>query len=255
MRSLLTDIHTADGVDCRINPAAPFRVFGIGPEAEPLVIVDDLFAHPQSLVDWAARDDLWGPAGAAYPGIRRPTPDDYLHTIFNALSRMLGQTFGFGGEQRFRLDSSFAMITHVPEELRHNQRVPHVDRTGPLDLAMVHYLCDASFGGTNFFRHRSTGWQRITDERQGGYNQALNAEMNRQVLPNGFPTRDHPLFEHLATVEPAFNRLVVYRAGVLHSPAIERHARYSADPLKGRLTVTSFLFAEGSSQSGEIHRG
>jgi hypothetical protein len=230
-------------------------VFRLGPDAEPLVIVDDLFAHPQSLVDWAARDDRWGPAGAAYPGIRRPTPGDYLQNIFEALRRVLGQTYRFGDAQRFRLDSSFAMITHVPDELRHHQRVPHVDRTGPIDLAMVHYLCDASFGGTNFFRHRSTGWQRITDERQDAYNKALNAEMNRQVLPNGFPAADHPLFDQLATVEAAFNRLVVYRAGVLHSPAIERQARYSADPRTGRLTVTSFLFAESSGKPGEISRG
>lgn len=233
-----------NAVDCTINPSAPFRVFRMGPEAEPLVIVENLFANVQSLVDWAARDDGWGPAGAAYPGIRRPTPDDYLQNVFHALRRILGQIFEFGEEQRFRLDSSFAMVTHVPEELRHNQRVPHVDRTGPLDLAMVHYLCDGSFGGTNFFAHRSTGWQRITAEREQAYNKQLNSEMNEQILPNGFPAPDHPLYDHLATVEAAFNRLVVYRAGILHSPAIERFSRYSADPRKGRLTVTSFLFAE-----------
>lgn len=232
------------GADCAINPTAPFRVLRLGVEAEPLVIVDDLFTRPKSLIDWAARDDGWGPAGAAYPGIRRPTPDDYLQNIFAALRHILGQVFGFGDEQRFRLDSSFAMITHIPDELRHYQRVPHVDRTGPVDLAMVHYLCAGSFGGTNFFTHRSTGWQRITDGRKSDYNKALNAEMNRQILPNGFPAPGHPLFDHLGTVEAAFNRLVVYRAGVLHSPAIERHARYSADPSEGRLTVTSFLFAE-----------
>lgn len=234
------------GVACTINPGAAFRVFRLGPEAEPLVIVDNLFADPQALVAWASRDAAgWGPAGAAYPGIRRPTPDAYLQNIFDALRKLLGTTFGFGEEQRFRLDSSFAMITHVPDELRHNQRVPHVDRTGPVDLAMVHYLCDGRFGGTNFFSHRSTGWQRITSAREPDYNKALNAEMNRVVLPNGFPAADHPLYEHLGTVEAAFNRLVVYRAGILHSPAIERDARFSADPRQGRLTVTSFLFADG----------
>lgn len=241
----MTGNSIAGGADCAINPAASFRVLRLGSDSEPLVIIENLFTRPQSLVDWAARDDGWGPAGAAYPGIRRPTPDDYLQNIFAALRNILGQVFCFGNDQRFRLDSSFAMITHVPDELRHNQRVPHVDRTGPVDLAMVHYLCDSSFGGTNFFQHRSTGWQRITDARKGDYNKALNAEMNRQILPNGFPAPDHPLFAHLGTVEAAFNRLAVYRAGVLHSPAIERHARYSADPREGRLTVTSFLFAEG----------
>lgn len=229
-------------VDCTINPAAQFRVFQLGPEAEPVVIVDDLFANPQSLVEWAARDEAWGPAGAAYPGIRRPTPDDYLQNIFGSMRKLLGKVFGFGEEARFRLDSSFAMVTGVPNELRNYQRVPHVDRSGPTDLAMVHYLCDGHFGGTSFFQHRATGWQRLDGPRELEYNAALTKEMNQAVLPNGFPAADHPLYNHLGAVEAAFNRLVVYRAGQLHSPAIQRDARFSTDPRKGRLTVTSFLF-------------
>ena len=240
----MSPARLVETVDCTINPAAPFRVFRLGPENEPLVMVDNLFANPHALIEWAARDDQWGPAGAAYPGIRRPAPDDYLQNVFNSLRKILAEVFGFGDEQRFRLDSSFAMITHVPDELRHYQRVPHIDQTGPQNLAMVHYLCDDSFGGTGFFQHRATGWQRITDEREQEYNRVLNVEMNRQVLPNGFPAPDHPLYNHLGAVEAAFDRLIVYRAGILHSPAIQREARYSSDPRTGRLTITSFLYAE-----------
>ena len=47
----------------------------------------------------------------------------------------------------------------------------------------------------------------------------------------------------VATVQATFNRLVIYRASILHSPAIPRDAHYSADPRNGRLTLTSFLFA------------
>ena len=64
-----------------------------------------------------------------------------------------------------------------------------------------------------------------------------------QVLPAAFPDEEHPLFERVATVQATFNRLVIYRASILHSPAIPRDAHYSADPRNGRLTLTSFLFA------------
>jgi hypothetical protein len=106
---------------------------------------------------------------------------------------------------------------------------------------MVHYLCGPEFGGTAFFQHRSTGWQRITDERLGEYNRALNREVNSRIMPAEFPGESHPFFAQVATVECRFDRLVVYRASILHSPAIEPLAHFSADPRKGRLTITAFL--------------
>ena len=229
--------------DYSVNPAAPYEVYKVGPEAEPMILVDGALIDPQAIVDHASDDGVYGPAGAAYPGIRRPAPDSYLNNLYETMAPLLKSTFEIPEEQRFRLDASFSMVTEAPSTLRHYQRVPHIDRTGPYDLAMVHYLCGAEFGGTHFFRHRSTGFQRITVEREPVYNDRLNEEFNEQVLPAGFPDEEHPLFERVATVQAAFNRLVIYRASILHSPAIPRHAHYSADPRKGRLTMTSFLFA------------
>lgn len=226
-----------------VNRTAPFQIFQVGPEAEPLILVEGALADPDAIVDHAAGDGVYGPAGAAYPGIRRPAPDAYLASLYQSLAPLLKRTFAIPEAQKFRLDSSFSMVTEAPSTLRHNQRVPHIDRTGPYDLAMVHYLCGPEFGGTHFFRHRGTGFQRLTAEREPAYNEALNREMNAEVLPTGFPDEEHPLFDRVATVEAAFNRLVIYRASILHSPAIPRHAHYSADPRRGRLTLTSFLFA------------
>lgn len=226
-----------------VNRAAPFQIFQVGPEAEPMILVEHALANPAAIVDHAASDGVYGPAGAAYPGIRRPAPDAYLANLYAAMAPLLKRTFAIPEEQRFRLDSSFSMVTEPPANLRHYQRVPHIDRTGPYDLAMVHYLCGPEFGGTHFFAHRGTGFQRITAEREPIYNDRLNRELNEQVLPAGFPDEEHPLFERVATVQAAFNRLAIYRSSILHSPAIPRDAHYSPDPRQGRLTLTSFLFA------------
>ncbi len=228
-----------------VNAAAPYNLFEVGPEKEPMILVEQALSEPEAIVDYAASDGVYGPAGAAYPGIRRPAPDAYLNNLFETLSPLLRKTFDIPQSQQFRLDCSFSLVTESPAQLRHNQRVPHIDRSGPFDLAMVHYLCGPEFGGTHFFQHRSTGFQRITEAREASYNDILNQEMNQQILPSGFPGDEHPLFDRVATVEAAFNRLVVYRAGILHSPAIPFDAQYSPDPRKGRLTMTSFLFSIG----------
>ncbi|RIX27028.1 DUF6445 family protein [Sphingomonas edaphi] len=230
-------------VSFALNNAAQYQHYALGPEAEPLLLIDNALADPASIVDYAASDGVYGPAGAAYPGIRRPAPQQYLDTVYEALSPLLKSTFAIPAEQRFRLDSSFSMVNQPPANLRHYQRVPHVDKHGPYDLAMVHYLCGPEFGGTHFFRHRSTGYQRISAERELGYNESLNQELNQQILPAGFPDEEHPLFERVATVEAVFNRLIIYRASTLHSPAIPLNAHYSSNPREGRLTMTSFLFA------------
>ncbi len=227
-----------------VNPAASYKVFKMGDEREPILLVDRLMAAPDELVDYAASDGVYGPAGAAYPGIRRPAPPTYLSNVYEALAPLLRRVFEIPQQQEFRLDSSFSMVTEPSRNLRHNQRVPHIDRTGPYDLAMVHYLCAAEFGGTHFFRHKGTGFQRLDAARQVTFNEMLNREMNEQVLPAGFPDDAHPLFDRIATVNAAFDRLAVYRASVLHSPAIPPDAHYSDDPRSGRLTLTSFLFAK-----------
>lgn len=227
-----------------VNPAAPYQIFKMGDEAEPIILVDQVMAAASELVEYAASDGVYGPAGAAYPGIRRPAPESYLSNIYEALSPLLRRVFDIPPQQEFRLDSSFSMITEASRSLRHNQRVPHIDRTGPYDLAMVHYLCGPEFGGTHFFRHKGTGYQRLTASRELAYNDALNRELNERILPAGFPDEHHPLFDRVATVAAAFDRLAIYRASVLHSPAIPADAHYSADPRSGRLTLTSFLFAK-----------
>jgi hypothetical protein len=226
-----------------VNSTAPYRLFEVGFEKEPVILIEQALAEPEAIVEYAASDGAYGPAGAAYPGIRRPAPEAYLTNLFETLSPLLRKTFGIPQRQQFRLDSSFSLVTEPPAQLRHNQRVPHIDRSGPFDLAMVHYLCGSEFGGTHFFRHRSTGFQRITEAREEAFNAKLNEEMNQQILPSGFPSDEHPLFDRVATVEAAFNRLIIYRAGILHSPAIPFGALYSPDPRRGRLTMTSFLFS------------
>lgn len=224
-----------------INPEATVRLLHIGEEREPLLLIDNVLAHPEEAVALAAEGVQYGPAGAAYPGLRAALPAAYNLRLHAALEGFIEQVFGISREQQMVLTSSFSMVTEPANRLKHNQRVPHVDQHGEHNLALVHYLCDASFGGTAFFRHRSTGFQSVREDRKQHYAQTLNREMNSQLLPTRFPDATHPLFEQVGHVEAAFNRLVLYRACILHSPAIAPDAHFSSDPRQGRLTITAFL--------------
>lgn len=229
--------------DFRLNSDAPYTVYNLGPEAEPLIVVDGLMSQPDRMVDFAADEGAYGPAGAAYPGIRCTIPETYMLNVHGALKPLLQSVFGVPVEQPMSLSASYSMITQPAREMRHVQRVPHIDRTGPHDLAMVHYLCGPEFGGTAFFRHRSTGFQRLTPKTQPVHDAALSQELKTRVLPAQFPDADHPLYEKVGHVDARFDRLVIYRAGILHSPDIHQESHFSADPRLGRLTVTAFLFA------------
>ena len=42
--------------DYSVNPAAPYQLYQVGPEAEPMILVDGALAYPRSIVDHAASD-------------------------------------------------------------------------------------------------------------------------------------------------------------------------------------------------------
>lgn len=228
-----------------INPNATVHLAAVGDEREPLIVVDNLMADPEALVSLAAEGATYGPAGAAYPGLRASLPDAYNFALHGALRTWLRDTFNIPDELAMTLNSSFALITDPADRLKPLQRIPHVDMHGDYNLAMVHYLCGPEFGGTSFFRHRSTGFETIREARKDAYDRALNVEMNSQVVSAAFPDETHPFFDHLATINSAFNRIVIYRACLLHSPAIRRGSHFSADPRQGRLTITAFLNPNG----------
>ena len=48
--------------DYSVNPAAPYQLYQVGPEAEPMILVDGALAYPRSIVDHAASDGVYGPA-------------------------------------------------------------------------------------------------------------------------------------------------------------------------------------------------
>jgi hypothetical protein len=179
---------------------------------------------------------LWGPGANHYPGIRALLPEAYLHDQLPLIAEALGAVVGV-------IDASFSMVTTPPEELSVRQRLPHVDAFGAERIALVHYLAEGD--GTAFYRHRSTGFETVDETRAPVFFDQIEAELRLGgVPPAAYVAGDTPLFEQVAHARARFNRALLYPSYLLHSGAISPGANLSADPARGRLTVTGFLALE-----------
>lgn len=213
----------------------------IGREREPLVTIDGFAPDPDALRA-AAAATRFEPGRHLYPGVRAAIPPDYWPTAQGVLATVLHDVFGCRDRARL-LDASFSMVTTPPEALAVEQRLPHVDATGPGRIALIHFLSPDGGDGTAFFRHRATGFETVTEAREAAYYARLAAELRESAPPPAYIHDSTPLFERTALAEARYNRALIYRSALLHSGAIGPRAALSADPAIGRLTVTAFIEA------------
>jgi hypothetical protein len=220
----------------------------VGREREPVVVVDNLLLRPDAFVDQVAATARFEPepaAGNFYPGVRAPALAGYVRTLSAAIGSLVAEVFPDLAGRRAKPSAWLSLATLRPEQLNLAQRVPHFDAASAGQIAVLHYLCAPSHGGTAFYRHRSTGFEAITPERAGSYVATLGRELEQTPPPQAYVCGDTPLFEQIGAVEARFDRVVAYRSRLLHSGDIRSECGFSADPRQGRLTVNSFLVFDG----------
>ena len=228
--------------DFSVNPAYSAQTIFVGTEREPILIIDDLLDDPEAILRLAETGaPFCHNANDFYPGIRKPLNLAYASNVYQQLRELFIATFSPHRPADVEpLACMLSLATTRQEDLRPIQSVPHFDNVNGAHIAGVHYLCSEEFGGTSFYRHRSTGYESINEQRIAGYAPRLKQEVI------GLGTRsftyirgDTSLFERTASVQAKFNRAIYYRSHVLHSGDIAADGALSADPRKGRLTVNS----------------
>ncbi len=231
-------------LDFSINDDAEIHVKHLGNERRPVVIVDNLLRHPQTMLDFAGRGDGFAEDRSDfYPGIRKPLPDDYAAAITTLVGTALRE--GLAIEGAFEPETilcALSIVTRKPSTLAPIQRIPHIDTSRSDQIAVVHYLCDPHHGGTSFYRHRETRFETIDESR----NQEYRKSLERQATTIGLPARqyiggDTALFERIATIDAKFNRAIFYCSNLLHAGDINVKSGLPADPITGRLTATCFV--------------
>lgn len=231
-----------------MSSAGNWSIHRVGHEGRPVLVIEDFVAEPEDLVAYA---ETGQPFQATphdyYPGVRKPAAPSYGSELRTKYASLLREVFALGGTEPQVLLSALSITTAKPDQLRPIQRVPHFDTSDPHQLAVVHYLCDARHGGTSFYRHRSTGYETITQDRLKGYAVLLKQQvMTEYALPPKYMDGDNPLFEKIAGFEARFNRALIYPSNVLHSGNILLPQVEDCRPRNVRLTVNTFLKFAGS---------
>jgi len=227
-----------------VRPNLTPQTILVGAERAPVLVIEDAAVDPQALIDCAAQEAAFvAPKGGSnfYPGLLAPAPLAYVEALARVLDPHIRQAYALEDLGLANASCNFSLATLPPERLNLAQRLPHVDTVDPLQFAVLHYLCDGVFGGTAFYRHRATGFERLSQDRLETYQSALDQEISVTPPAAAYVGSDSPLFEQTAELEAVFNRVIVYRSQVLHSGQIPPNTPLSPDPRRGRLTANIFL--------------
>lgn len=223
-----------------LSPQPRVRAERIGHQGTAVAVVDDCLAAPEAAAALAASLG-YSPIGPYYPGVRASLGPDVAAAFGAALGDIIADALSLEAA-RWAGDCFFSIVTARPESLAPIQRLPHFDGLEDARIAAVLFLASADFGGTSFYRHRTTGFETVNAARYPAYGAALKADVARHGLPPAAYIGDGaPLFDEIATFEPVFNRLLLYRGAALHCSRMRNAEALSADPRKGRLTLNLFL--------------
>jgi hypothetical protein len=218
----------------------------IGNSQSPVVIIDDFTGDAEAIARLAASLAPFPPvADISYPGVRRmigPADKqayDYVMTTCERVAPFVGG--GFGVSSFDLTEASFSVVSTPPDALQPVQRVPHFDSPDQGLLAMLHYLRVPEGSGTAFYRHRSTGIERVSNDNHAQLSAAANQELRDAPPEPGYFGGSDAHFEQIGCVEAVPDRLIIYQGSLLHSGVIPPGMTFSADPREGRLTANFFV--------------
>ena len=234
-------------IDFTLNINMVLQIHTVGEEQTPIIVIDDFVNNVDELINFAvfsqnARETFCAQESDFYPGVRKASPLSYIERLKD-LAPIINSHFDMTDKSEFDVIlSAFSIACTEPDELRPIQMLPHFDTPNMNQLAMVHFLCDETHGGTSFYKHRALGYERITKERLMPYRQTIKQQAMAQKLHKNphYINGSTALFEQVYSVEAKLNRVVIYLSNLLHSGNINAANDYVCDPINGRLTISSF---------------
>lgn len=231
-------------LNLQLNPAATNAVLKVGAEKTPVIVIDDFMVDANSVVDYVSQTiDFDAEQRTFYPGFRARINSDYTRVVVNALGKHLFKVFSIPDNYKLILDGAYySLVATPPEELLPAQCRPHADTALPYYLAIMHYLSPDEHGGTGFFKHKPTGFEKITPNRIDEYKESMLAffDAHGHSQP-GYITQSSEQYELMGEIGYKPNRMIIYPGCLLHSGLINPATDISKDPRTGRLTANIFL--------------
>lgn len=219
----------------------------IGLERTPIIIVDNLAADLTSLLNFAYQAPFTKRDNSYYPGVRSSLPKPYVISVIEAIYGTMFKIYQVPQHLRMApVDIVFSLITKKPCELTPMQCMPHFDTPDPHFYAILHYLNTRNdhqtFGGTGFFRHNPTQFERISNERSKTYFDSAQQFINQHGAPlNQYQSESDEHFTLYHSVDYRPNRLVIYPGNLLHSTLVNAETDIDSSARTGRLTSNIFV--------------
>ncbi|MFT7560939.1 MAG: hypothetical protein ACI93R_002864 [Flavobacteriales bacterium] len=214
----------------------------IGVEKQELVLVDSYMKGIDTLRKDAEDRDNFAVSDSFYPGIRLDISEMYTTSLILNFRGIIKNIFGLDIRRIKKAVSKYSIVTLDPEKLSLMQRIPHIDAPSRESLAVVHYLCDSPNSGTSLYRHRNTNFEYLDRSRLKNYLREIEGKFDKpSAYPSGYICGSTNEYEEIASYQAVRNRLLMYRGSSLHSGNIKPDYNFDPCPIKGRLTVTSFI--------------
>ncbi len=244
IRGVATPVEPAPAeLTVRINSRLKPQLLLLGQSQTPLLIIDDVVENLSELLAYAVVQSFQQDKDSYYPGVRALLPRSYVKAVLDALYPLLYQQYQLSANLRLTpKDIYFSLINQQPETLLPLQRLPHFDTPSSHYFALLHYLAPEPHGGTGFFRHLPTGYERIDAEHQQHYFASAQQYLDTQGVPAAAycdGTDGH--YQLYQAVPYRQNRLLIYPGNLLHSSLVKPELDISSDASSGRLTANIFI--------------
>ncbi len=227
----------------QVNTAIQPQIIYLGLEKTPLILIDDFALDLSGLRQQARQSDFMQENQTYYPGHRAVLPKEYIAASLNALYQLIYKVYQVPEKLRLKPQMLFyALITQAENTLDPLQCMPHFDTSSPYYFALLHYLNDEPHGSTGFFRHKPTGFERVTDQRRQEYFQSAQQFVDTQgPPPQRYQIQSDEHYELYYQIPYKANRLVIYPGHLLHSSLVDVTTDIDASPVTGRLTANIFI--------------
>ena len=227
----------------QINPNLNCNTLLVGRERTPVIIFDDVLVYAKEIASYVAGNAPFQKDDGFYPGQQSTMLAPHIQALLKLAVPKIVKEYAVPSGKSVVVDSAFYSFISTPEkDLVPQQCRPHRDGEFSLRFAVMQYLGQGEFGGTGFFRHKPTGFEKVTESRREEYVKALTIHERAEAEnePRYF-TRSVEQFELIADVEYRPNRVVVYPGNLLHSGLITPGRDVQVRPELARLTANVFV--------------
>lgn len=228
--------------------ASKVNLIQVGREKTPVIIIDDFSPEPQLCINLAIKkifkkENL--DERSLFPGVRALMGSEYGNTVLEGIDDIVRHIYNIPNSLNLHPHRAYYSLINTPEEkLSFLQSIPHYDSAYKHDYAALHYLNPGDFGGTSFYRHNPTGFEKISEERLKTYLEVRNNHSNQQASKDlSYITESTEHYKLIGKLAYKPNRLVIYPGSLLHSAFINDAQRDLSDnPRTGRLTANFFIY-------------